>query len=255
VVADDSALQSGIVNLLPADNYQVEPVTAADQAVSEIRRIQPNLVLLDMMMGGGQGLTVLNEIKSDPQLSSMPVVLLTVGEDNSQPTLAVGAEDYLPKNRLSEGLSAVLDKHSGNHPATEHVLVAEDDNMVREMIGRQLSREGWEVVLAPNGKVALEAMEERVPALVLLDLMMPKMDGFGVLREMRADDRLRHVPVVVLTSLDLTGSVRQLLQAQTDRVLQKGSFSRDELLVEIRSAIQEFGSRAPFPISTNPDAS
>jgi CheY-like chemotaxis protein len=149
----------------------------------------------------------------------------------------------------------VLGKHSGNRPASEHVLVAEDDNMVREMIGRQLSREGWEVVLAPHGKAALEAMADRVPALVLLDLMMPKMDGFGVLREMRADYRLRHVPVVVLTSLDLTGSVRQLLKDQTERVLQKGSFSRDELLVEIRSAIQEFGTRAPFDLSGNSGAS
>jgi len=255
VVADDDALQRGVVDLLPAANYQIEAVTSPDRAVEDIRSFRPKLILLDLMMAGGQGLTVLNEIKSDPELTSLPVVVLTVGENDSQPTLAVGAEDYLPKNRLSESLSMVLGKHSGNRPASEHVLVAEDDNMVREMIGRQLSREGWEVVLAPHGKAALEAMADRVPALVLLDLMMPKMDGFGVLREMRADYRLRHVPVVVLTSLDLTGSVRQLLKDQTERVLQKGSFSRDELLVEIRSAIQEFGTRAPFDLSGNSGAS
>ena len=126
VVADDDALQSGVVDLLPAANYQVESVTAADRAVGDVRRLRPKLILLDLMMGGGQGLNVLNEIKSDPELSSIPVVVLTVGENDSQPTLAVGAEDYLPKNRLSESLSTVLGEHSGNRPASEHVLVAED---------------------------------------------------------------------------------------------------------------------------------
>lgn len=253
VVADDASLQSGVDELLPRDLYQVRAVTEAAKAVEVIGRERPNLVLLDMLMGGGMGLEVLNDLKSDPELARIPVVLLTVSEDGFQPTLAVGAEDYLPKNRLSENLAAMLSKHSGGRPPGEHVLVAEDDNMVREMIGRQLAREGWEVVLAPNGRAALAAMEERIPALVLLDLMMPQMDGFGVLREMRADDRLRNIPVVVLTSLDLTGSVRQLLKDQTKRVLQKGRFSKDELLVEIKSALVEFGTRSPFPMSGNAD--
>lgn len=253
VVADDDGLQSGVVDLLPHEQYQVQTVSDAAKALEVIRKEQPNLILLDMMMGGGLGLEVLNDLKSDPELSPLPVVLLTVSEDGVQPTLVVGAEEYLPKNRLSENLPAILQKHSSDRPAGEHVLVAEDDNMVREMIGRQLSREGWEVVLAPHGRAALAAMEERIPALVLLDLMMPQMDGFGVLREMRADDRLRDIPVVVLTSLDLTGSVRQLLQDQTDRVLQKGRFSKEELLVEIKAALVEFGTRAPFPVTKPSD--
>ena len=214
-----------------------------------IRDVQPDVILLDVLMEGGLGIEVLNNLKADQSLAPVPVVLLTVTEDGSLPTLAVGAEDYLPKNMLGQNLPGILQKHSGDRQSSRHVLVAEDDNMVREMIGRQLSREGWEVVLAPNGKAAVEAMDERVPSLVLLDLMMPKMDGFGVLREMRADDRLKNVPVVVLTSLDLTGSVRQLLRQQSEKVLQKGRYSKEELLAEIKSALVEFGTAPPFGVS------
>jgi signal transduction histidine kinase/DNA-binding response OmpR family regulator len=248
VVADDESIRDGVMSLLPGDSYQVSHVARAKQALEVIREVQPDVILLDVLMEGGLGLEVLNSLKADKNLAPVPVVLLTVTEDGSLPTLAVGAEDYLPKNKLGQNLPSILLKHSGDRQSSRHVLVAEDDNMVREMIGRQLSREGWEVVLAPNGKAAVEAMEERVPSLVLLDLMMPKMDGFGVLREMRADDRLKNVPVVVLTSLDLTGSVRQLLRQQSERVLQKGRYSKEELLAEIKSALVEFGSQPPFEV-------
>ncbi len=254
VVADDESLREGVNELLPGDNYQVNHVARAKQAIEVIRDIHPDVILLDVLMEGGLGLEVLNKLKADKTLAPVPVVLLTVTEDGSLPTLAVGAEDYVPKNKLGQTLPQILERHSGDRPASRHVLVAEDDNMVREMIGRQLSREGWEVVLAPNGKAAVEAMDERVPALVLLDLMMPKMDGFGVLREMRADDRLKNVPVVVLTSLDLTGSVRQLLRQQTEKVLQKGRYSKEELLAEIKSALVEFSTNPPFETSDSPSS-
>jgi signal transduction histidine kinase/CheY-like chemotaxis protein len=246
VIADDESLSEGVDELLPGDHYQLTHVARAKEAMATVRDVAPDVILLDVLMEGGLGIEALNEIKSDPSLAAIPVVLLTVTEDGSSPTLAVGAEDYVPKNKLGESLPKILSRHSGDRPSNRHVLVAEDDNMVREMIGRQLSREGWEVVLAPNGKAAVEAMDERVPSLVLLDLMMPKMDGFGVLREMRADDRLKNVPVVVLTSLDLTGSVRQLLRQQTERVLQKGRYSKEELVAEIKSALAEFGTNPPF---------
>lgn len=249
VVADDESLRDGVAALLPGDGYQINHVARAKQALEVIREVRPDVILLDVLMEGGLGIEVLNNLKADQTLAPVPVVLLTVTEDGSVPTLAVGAEDYIPKNKLGQNLPGILKKHSSDRPASRHVLVAEDDNMVREMIGRQLSREGWEVVLAPNGKAAVEAMDERVPSLVLLDLMMPKMDGFGVLREMRADDRLKNVPVVVLTSLDLTGSVRQLLRQQSEKVLQKGRYSKEELLAEIKSALVEFGTEPPFKAS------
>ena len=177
------------------------------------------------------------------------MILLTGAGEGGTPSLALGAEDYLPKSELGKNLNEVLQRHVGTgNSSKRQVLVAEDDRLIREIIGRQLSRDGWDVVLASNGRSAIEAMQAQVPTLVLLDLMMPGMDGFGVLREMRADDRLKHVPVVVLTSLDLTGSVRQLLRNQTERILQKGRYSKEELLAELRSTLVEFGSKsAPTP--------
>jgi len=112
-------------------------------------------------------------------------------------------------------------------------------------------------VPAADGRQAMELLGTFTPSLVLLDLLMPEVDGFSVLREMRASETWRDIPVVVVTSLDLTGEVRRLLQQQAERVLQKGRYTTSELLDEVRNSVNEFirrkgrGSSAPAPRSTS----
>ena len=126
------------------------------------------------------------------------------------------------------------------------------------MIVRLVEREGWLAVPAENGRRALELLRTFTPSLVLLDLLMPEVDGFSVLREMRESAAWRDIPVVVVTSLDLTGEVRRLLQQQAERVLQKGRYTTTELLNEVRSAVTEFLRRrasapaSPRSVSSNP---
>src|SRR5262249_26268347 len=118
-----------------------------------------------------------------------------------------------------------------------------DNVPTREMIVRLLEREGWPILQASNGKMAVELLQKNTPSVVLLDLLMPEMDGFAVLRTMRANANWRDIPVVVLTSLDLTAEVRTFLEQQAERVLQKGSYSREELLREVRDSVAEFMRR------------
>ncbi|WP_221030759.1 ATP-binding protein [Actomonas aquatica] len=247
LVAADDSLAAGVQAQLDNDTYDVTHARSRETAFEYARRELPHVILVDVLMeseaDSSESLT--SRLKQEPALATIPVVLLTRVEDGSQPGLALGAQDYLSKNEVETALAATLQRNLGDRSNRE-VLVAEDDDSIRQMVGRLLSRDGWEVVLAPNGRAALAAMQEHPPAMVLLDLMMPELDGFGVLREMRADERLRHIPVVVLTSLDLTGSVRQLLKQQTERVLQKGGYSKEQLLAEVRDAVSELsrGERA-----------
>jgi CheY-like chemotaxis protein len=124
------------------------------------------------------------------------------------------------------------------------VLVVEDDAATRDVIRRTLEGDGWQVTEAQNGRVALEAVSTKVPDLILLDLMMPEMDGFEFVAELRRNDAWKRVPVVVVTAKDLTREDRERLDGYVRRVFQKGAFSRDELIREIRLLLQNERDRA-----------
>ena len=197
------------------------------------------------------------QFKADPHLAAIPVILLTMVDDAQTAGSALGASDFLIKPVDGDKLLSILAKHSAPRKETS-ILVVEDDPATREMIVRLVEREGWLAVPAENGRRALELLRTFTPSLVLLDLLMPEVDGFSVLREMRESAAWRDIPVVVVTSLDLTGEVRRLLQQQAERVLQKGRYTTTELLNEVRSAVTEFLRRrasapaSPRSVSSNP---
>jgi CheY-like chemotaxis protein len=115
--------------------------------------------------------------------------------------------------------------------------VVEDDADLREMMRRTLENVGWAVIEAANGRVALERLIEQRPELILLDLMMPEMDGFQFLEEVRTHEEWRSIPIVVVTAKDLTEEDRRRLTASVARVLQKGLYSREEMLREVRDLV------------------
>jgi CheY-like chemotaxis protein len=115
------------------------------------------------------------------------------------------------------------------------VLVVEDDPSASELLRRTLEGEGWTVRVARNGREALAQMDVEEPAIILLDLMMPEMDGFEFLSEIRSLPRASTVPVIVVTAKELTATERSKLNGQVTTVLQKGNYSRDELLSEVAS--------------------
>ena len=206
------------------------------------------------------GWNLLAQFKADAELSSIPVILLTMVDDVKTAGSALGAADYLIKPVDGTKLLPILDKLCAERKETS-ILVVEDDPPTRLMVSRLVEREGWLAVPAENGRRALELLKTFTPSVVLLDLLMPEVDGFSVLREMRANPQWRGIPVVVLTSLDLTGEVRRLLQQQAERVLQKGRYTKEELLKEVRDAVAELvhrglkGSRPPFSAVSRPPMS
>jgi CheY-like chemotaxis protein len=183
------------------------------------------------------GWAVLRAIKADPELSATPVVMVTIIDEQNL-AFSLGAADYLPKPIEWERLKGVMDRYRGGEPC-EGVLVVDDDPEARERLRGLLLRDGWPVATAENGKAALEQLAGQRPCLILLDLMMPEMDGFAFLRELRAREEWRSIPVVVLTAEDITAEDRRRLAGRADRVIQKGSMSLRDLAGELRRIVAD----------------
>jgi signal transduction histidine kinase/DNA-binding response OmpR family regulator len=234
VIDDDPNACELMVRSLSKEGFHVVTAPGGEEGLRLAREVRPHVITLDVLMPGMDGWAVLKELKSDPKLSAIPVIMITMADDRSM-GYALGASDYLTKPIDRERLAASVQRYRvGEHS----VLVVEDDDDTREMMARTLTGDGWTVRQAGNGRLALESVREVVPDLILLDLMMPEMDGFEFIAQLRETESWRRIPVVVLTAKDMTPDDQLRLQGNVRRVFRKASFSREELVGEIRAAIE-----------------
>jgi Amt family ammonium transporter len=243
VIDDDPTARELITRTLSREGLRV--ITAPDgiSGLAAARSEAPDLITLDVMMPDLDGWGVLAELKADPVLQAIPVIMLTMVDDK-QRGLTLGAAEYLTKPVDRERLLQVV---SAYRPASElpadtgpRILVVEDDPTTREMLRRMLEREGWAVAEAENGEAALGRVAERRPDLILLDLMMPKMDGFEVIGALRSTAIWRSIPIVVLTAMDLNTAERVRLNGYVEKVLQKGAYHHEELLRDVRNLVLSY---------------
>jgi CheY-like chemotaxis protein len=156
--------------------------------------------------------------------------------DNRNLGYALGAAEYLTKPIDRERLAAVLRRYRCLHPPCP-VLVVDDDEMSRRHLGSLLEKEGWRVTEAENGVAAMKVMAEVAPELILLDLLMPEMDGFEFLTEVRRNPAWRQIPVIILTGKDITEEDRRRLHGRVQAIVAKGAYSNDELIRQVRAAV------------------
>jgi len=235
VIDDDSTVHDLMQRFLRREGLCMTTAASGEEGLRLARELRPAVITLDVMMPGMDGWAMLTTLKADPLLADIPVIMLTIVDDKNL-GYALGAADYLTKPIDWDRLAAILKKYRcANPPCT--VLVVEDDTDTSAMLRRMLTTEGWAVTEATNGRVALERMAESQPELILLDLMMPEMDGFAFLEALRQQDAWRSIPVVVVTALDLTPEDRQRLNGYVEQILQKGAYSREELLHEIHHLV------------------
>jgi signal transduction histidine kinase/CheY-like chemotaxis protein len=231
VIDDDPGVHDLLKRTLGKQGFTVESAKDGEEGVRLARALHPNAITLDVMMPGMDGWSVLAVLKSDRELSSIPVVVLTI-VDNKNLGFTLGASDYLTKPIDRERLMSVLSRYRrGDQPVT--ALIVEDDPESRNVMRRLLENDGWRVELAENGRFAMEHLATNRPNVILLDLMMPEMDGFEVVARMRSDARLNGIPIIVVTAKDLTAEERAQLNGRVTRVLQKGAYSREQLLQEV----------------------
>jgi CheY-like chemotaxis protein len=241
VIDDDSNMHRLIERTLKDEGYSLHFASNAKDGLRLARELRPAAITLDVMMPETDGWSVLASLKGDPELARIPVIMMTiVGE--KELGFALGASEYLMKPIDRGQLVLVLKRYLAGQPDGP-VLIVEDDASLREMLRRTLEAEAWPVAEAEHGRAALESIRARRPAVILLDLMMPVMDGFELLAELRKSEEWRSIPVVVITAMDLSPEDRRRLAGLTERIVEKGAYVPAELAREIRSLIAPF--RAP----------
>jgi len=234
VVDDDPTVRDLMDRHLSREGFAVLTAASGIEALALARDVHPAAITLDVMMPELDGWSVLAALKGDPALADIPVILVTIVDDR-QRGYALGAAEYLVKpidrKRLASTLRALCGARAGR------VMLIEDDAVVRETIRQALEREGWEVTQADNGRVGLERLAQGLPDAIVLDLMMPEMDGFEFLVELRGRDEWRNLPVLVVTALDLTADDHRRLNGEVDRVIRKSGQVRNELMREVSEAV------------------
>ncbi|WP_448604143.1 PAS domain S-box protein [Thermoleptolyngbya sp.] len=239
-IDDDPAVRDLVQRYLTKEGFRVETAANGTEGLQLARQIRPDAITLDVLMPDTNGWSVLSAFKSDPDLADIPVVVMTIVDDKNR-GFALGAADYLTKPIDYQRLTHLLQKFQPNRPAdtleTCRVLVIEDDADIRQMFRRMLEREHCQVAEAENGRVGLQALSQQRPDLILLDLMMPEMDGFQFIHAVRENPEWRSLPIVVVTALDLTPADHLRLNGYVEQILQKGTYSRDKLLHEVHDLV------------------
>jgi CheY-like chemotaxis protein len=236
VIDDDPEACEIIERYLTKDGYTVATAASGEQGLRLAHELQPAAITLDVMMPGMDGWSVLRMLKTDSVLRKIPVVMLTMIDDRTR-GYSLGAVDYLTKPVDREQLNKALSRYYCAEEDICPVLLVEDDVETREVMGRSLEKAGWTVTEAGNGQEALDIMAETQPRLILLDLMMPVMDGFDFLTGLRARSEWQHIPVIVITAKDLTADDRDRLAGKVEDVLEKNACTRDQLLQRVSEAV------------------
>jgi signal transduction histidine kinase/CheY-like chemotaxis protein len=243
VVDDDATARELISRYLLDAGFEVAPAASGVEALKMARELKPVAITLDVIMPELDGWTVLSALKGDPDLASIPVVMVTI-TDEKQRAFALGATGYLLKPIDRTKLLSLLAPWRAPAGPTR-VLVVEDDLDQLHAIGMALSQPNWQVVEATNGRIALDKVREAVPDVIILDLMMPEMDGFEFMANLQANGDWQHIPVFVVTALDLNERDRGRLNIGMEKILRKGNLSTCDLVSRVRAVLRQSADARP----------
>ena len=239
VIDDDETQRDLMSRFLVREGFLARTAADGPTGLELAKRLMPRAILLDVTMPGMDGWSVLSTLKADPELTAIPVVMVTFVSERALAS-SLGAADYVIKpvdwNRLRHVMEAFRE-------AEGDVLIVDDEAEMRRLARTALERNGWSVVEAENGADGLAIVARSIPRVILLDLSMPVMDGFGFLKELRARPGCDQVPVVVLTALDLTAEDRRRLRG-ANQILNKGSTRMSDLVDKLR----RLGADAAQPV-------
>ena len=239
VVEDEEPARELLVHYLESAGYEVAWTASGADAIIQAVRLSPDAITLDLLLPDGNGLKTLHQLKNDPATERIPIIVVSVLDERGM-GLALGAAEYLTKPVEKETLLAALRKHIplASRGAAK-VLVVDDDTETRYLLAEILDTEGYVSLLATSGTEAFDMLGRVRPAAILLDLLMPGMDGFELLTRIKEDRSLRNLPVLVLTAKHLTDEDLQNLAGKTRGIFLKGNTWKEALLDQLRLAVHE----------------
>ncbi|KAA3657138.1 MAG: response regulator [Chloroflexi bacterium] len=243
VIDDDPAARDLIKRHLRKEGFHVRTAADGQTGLLLAAELKPDAITLDVLLPSIDGWTVLSKLKSDPLLAHIPVIILTMIEER-QMGFALGAAEYLvkpvDKQQLLRVLARCREEYGRSDESPSRILVVEDDVPTLDLMCRTLEKEGWAVESAENGRDGLMRMENGRPDLILLDLMMPEVDGFQFINEMRQNAAWQSIPIIIVTAKDLTLEDQLALNGYVKGVLQKGAFEQRELLDQISTLVRGY---------------
>ena len=241
-IDDDLKIIDLYKRYLRTHGYQVVGISEPELVLPKIKELQPYAITLDLMMPQKDGWQVIQEIKNDPETAHIPVIICSILEEKDK-AYQLGAVDYLVKPILeSELVRAVnnLELEANSEDGTNQLLVIDDDPKVFQLVEIALrDLEQFQLSYANGGFEGLDKLKKLHPDAVILDLLMPDLDGFSVLETMQGDPELRETPVIILTAAELTNDQRDRLEKSKQEVLRKDEFRSKHLISVLENALQE----------------
>jgi signal transduction histidine kinase/CheY-like chemotaxis protein len=240
VIEDEPSGVRLLRTYLENDGYDVRVASDGERGLEEARRLAPSAIVLDVLLPGMDGWDVLRQLKSDDALRDIPVIIVTV-VDEREIGLALGAVDYLVKPVERSALLEVVGRFATATTSPLRILAIDDDPAALEMIDAALRPAGYDIVTASGGREGVTVAKTVPIDFVICDILMPDLDGFGVVAELRADPRTHDLPILVLTHHELTGPEKTRLNGEILGVVAKGESGKDGLRDWLARTRQEVG--------------
>jgi signal transduction histidine kinase/CheY-like chemotaxis protein len=235
IVEDDRSSQELMASYLESEGYLTVTAGSGIEAVRIARELKPDVITLDMLLPGKSGFETMHELKNSPLTSWIPIVIVSVVDERKM-GFALGATEYLMK---PIGREALLDTVRRHVPSvqTGQVLVCDDEAGSLQLISSTLETGGYSSIQAQTGREALRILSELPVSVLILDLMMPGVNGFEVIKQVREQPKFERLPIIVLTGKELTPEEMDQLQGKVNTCLQKGSSWRTQLLDQLRVSL------------------
>jgi PAS domain S-box-containing protein len=238
LVVDDEVPSRELLASYLDSEYRIVMAGSGSEAVLKAQQLHPDVITLDVLIPGGNGFETLVALRKNPETATIPIIIVSI-VDQKQVGFALGAADYLIKPIRKEALLQSIRKHVPSRTDDDSaILLVDDDPKILELLEETLRSAGYETQSVRNGARALEILSSKLVGAVLLDLLMPGMDGFEVIRHVRQEEALKTLPIIVMTAKTLTQEEIVLLSRETQALFQKNGSWHQDLVAEVGRAVQ-----------------
>jgi signal transduction histidine kinase/CheY-like chemotaxis protein/HAMP domain-containing protein len=235
-IDDDAEVIDLLRHYLIPEGYSVRGAGSPEDGIRLARELQPSVITLDIMMPDKDGWQVLRELKSNPASKDIPVIIHSIIE-NRPLALSLGAFDVIAKPSEPKKVLSVVERacRSKNQP----IMIVDDNPDFADSLKILLETEGYRAIATYNGESALKDIEKINPSVLFLDLLMPGMDGFAIMKKLRSQERWRNLPIVVVSGAEITVGQRKSLEGLTQEYIEKGQFSKEIISSTIKRIINQ----------------